>query len=119
MVATIQNFHEQGFFEKSFNDTFIALIPKKMGAKELKDIRPISLIGSVYKIFSKLLTERLKKVVHKVVDAQQMAFIKGRPIMEVILIANECVDARIMSKKPGILCKLDIAKAYDHLGIPA
>lgn len=59
VVATIQNFHEQGFFEKSFNTTFIALIPKKMGAKELKDFRPISLIGSVYKIISKLLTERL------------------------------------------------------------
>ncbi|WMV18962.1 hypothetical protein MTR67_012347 [Solanum verrucosum] len=43
VIATIQNFHSQGYFDKSFNATFIALIPKKMGATELKDFRPISL----------------------------------------------------------------------------
>ncbi|WMV46336.1 hypothetical protein MTR67_039721 [Solanum verrucosum] len=115
VVAAVQNFHAQSFFEKSFNATFIALIPKKIGAKELKDFRPISLIGSIYKILSKILTERLKKVVSKLVDAQQLAFIKGRQIMDAILIANECVDVRKISKVPEILRKLDIEKAYDHL----
>ncbi|WMV11476.1 hypothetical protein MTR67_004861 [Solanum verrucosum] len=51
----------------------------------------------------------------KLVDEQQMAFIKGRQIMDAILVANECVDVRTISKVPGILCKLDIEKAYDHL----
>ncbi|WMV40242.1 hypothetical protein MTR67_033627 [Solanum verrucosum] len=115
VVAAVQNFHDHGIFERSFNATFIALIPKKIGAKELTDFRPISLIGSIYKIISKVLTERLKKVVHNLVDAQQMAFIKGRQIMDAILIANECVEERKNSKVPGILCKLDIEKAYDHL----
>ncbi|WMV44670.1 hypothetical protein MTR67_038055 [Solanum verrucosum] len=115
VIDAIQNFHDQGYFEKSFNATFIALIPKKFGASELKDFRPISLIGSIYKIISKILTERLKKVMSKLVDEQQMAFIKGRQIMDAILVANECVDMRYRSKAPGILCKLDIEKAYDHL----
>lgn len=60
-----------------------------MGASKLKDIRPISLISSVHKIISKLLIERLKKVMSKLVDKHQMAFIKDRHIMDVILIANE------------------------------
>lgn len=92
----------------------MALIPKKVRAKELKDFRPISLIGSIYKIISKILTKRLKKVMCKLADTQQMAFIKGRQIMNAILIANECVDARMKSKNRGILCKLDIEKTYDH-----
>lgn len=33
----------------------------------------------------------------------------------VILIANECVASRQNSKKPGIMCKVDIQKAFDHL----
>lgn len=64
LVAVFQNFHERSFFEKSLNATFVALIPKKVGAEELKDFRPISLIGGVYKIIAKLLAERLKKVIH-------------------------------------------------------
>lgn len=66
------------------------MIPKKVGASESKDFRPISLIGSFYEIISKILTERLKRVMPKSVDDQQMTFIKGRQIMDAILVANEC-----------------------------
>lgn len=114
-MKAFHNFHEHGFFEKSFNATFIALIPKKKGAKELRDFRPISLIGSVYKLFSKVLTERLKGVISKLVYGQQMDFIKGRQIMDAVLVANEAVDSRQKEKKLGILCNLDIEKAYDHV----
>lgn len=58
VMAVIQNFYDQGYFEKSFNATFIALIPKKVSASKLKYFRPIGLIGSICKIISKLLTER-------------------------------------------------------------
>lgn len=115
VIAAIRNFQNQGYFDKSLNATFKALIPKKMGASELKDFRPISLIGSVYKIISKILTERLKNVMSKLVDKHQLAFIKGRQIMDAILTANECVDVRNLNKVPGILCKLDIENAFDHI----
>lgn len=69
----------------------------------------------MYKIISKLLAERLKKVIHNLVGRQQMAFIKGRQIMDDVVIANELVDSRLKCKQPGILCKLDIQKAYDYL----
>ncbi|WMV58899.1 hypothetical protein MTR67_052284 [Solanum verrucosum] len=90
VMATIRNFHSQEDFEKSLNATYIALVPKKNGANKLKDFRPISLIGSVYKLISKiLLTKRLKKVMPKLVDTQQMAFLKERQIIDAVLIANE------------------------------
>lgn len=94
MVAAIQYFYQHGYFEKRFNATFIALIPKNVGVQELKDFRPISLIGDIYKIISKLLIEPLEKVVSILVDAHQMTFIKGRQIIDAILIDNECVDVR-------------------------
>lgn len=53
----------QGVFGKSSNATFIALVPKKKGAKDLWDFRPLSLIGNVYKLLSKILTEKLKGVI--------------------------------------------------------
>jgi len=56
------------------------------------NFRPISLVSSVYKILSKVLTNRLRNVVGNVVSTSQYAFIKGRKIMDGILIANEIVD---------------------------
>ena len=58
----------------------------------MANFRPISLVSSVYKILSKVLTNRLRNVVGNVVSTSQYAFIKGRKIMDGILIANEIVD---------------------------
>jgi len=58
--------HRNGVFEKILNATFISLIPK-VGAVDLKDFRPISLVGSMYKILAKVLASRLRKAVGKVV----------------------------------------------------
>lgn len=110
-----QKFSCKGCFYRSFNATYVALIPKHTRAKELRDFRPTSLIGSIYELLSKVLTERLKRVVDKLVDTQQMAFIKNRQIMDAIMIANEVVDSRISQGKAGILCKLDIEKTCDHV----
>lgn len=76
IIDAFRNFHEHEVFEKSF----IALIPKRKGFQQLRDFRHISLIGSIYKLSPKVLPERLTKVMAKLVDSQQMTFIKGRQI---------------------------------------
>lgn len=55
-------FHFHEFFERNSNASYIAVVPQKTGAKELKDYRPISLIGNFYRVVSKLLANNLKIV---------------------------------------------------------
>ncbi|RVX09419.1 hypothetical protein CK203_015227 [Vitis vinifera] len=70
----VQGFHEQNAFLKSLNTMFLVLIPKKGGAEELGDFRPISLVGGLYKLLAKVLANRIKNVIGRVVSSDQNAF---------------------------------------------
>jgi hypothetical protein len=102
IMKVFRDFDGGGMFEKSLNTTFISLISKILGAINLKDFCPISLVGGIYKIIA--------KVLDKIITKSQSAFIKGRQILDPILISNECLDSRLRSGKPGVICKMDLEK---------
>ncbi|RVX20087.1 Transposon TX1 uncharacterized 149 kDa protein [Vitis vinifera] len=115
IMGFFKEFHERGRFVKSLNATFLVIVPKRGGAEDLKDFRPISLVGSLYKLLAKVLANRIKKVLGKVISESQNAFVEGRQILDAVLIANEAVDSRLKDNVGGVLCKLDIEKAYDRV----
>lgn len=55
------------------------------------------------------------EVLSGIVLREQGAFLQGRSMADGVLCANECVDASIWDGKPGVLCKLNLEKAYDHV----
>ncbi|GKB77058.1 putative RNA-directed DNA polymerase, eukaryota, reverse transcriptase zinc-binding domain protein [Tanacetum coccineum] len=91
------------------------LIPKVRDPMEISDFLPISLIGCTYKIISKLLASRLAKAIHIIVSPNQTAFIKGRQILDDVLVANEVIDYALNSDTNLLVFKVDFAKAFDSV----
>jgi len=115
VVRAILYFQSTGFIPRGCNASFITLVPKKDNPSDLNEFRPISLVGCVYKILSKILANRLKKVLPSVIHENQSAFLGGRGMLDSILVANETVDYLKKEKKSGVLVKVDFEKAYDSV----
>ncbi|GJU88230.1 RNA-directed DNA polymerase, eukaryota, reverse transcriptase zinc-binding domain protein [Tanacetum coccineum] len=113
IVEAVNHFFTHGFCSKGCNSSFIALIPKTHDSKLVKDFRPISLIGSLYKIIANILANRLVIVMGNLVNEVQSAFIENRQILDGPFILNEVIQWCKAKKKQSMIFKVDFEKAFD------
>lgn len=100
---------------KKLNATFFTLIPKGPNLVEMREFRPINVVGSAYKLRAKILANRSMTVFTSIIGPTQGAFVQGRQILDAVVIANELIDSRVKSKNSRVIFKIDIEKAYDHV----
>ena len=73
------------------------------------------MVGCVYKVISKVLTNRMKMVMDKIIDNSQLAFIEGIGLLDSIIVAKEVVKECSRKKKKVMIIKIDYEKAYDSV----
>ena len=97
------------------NSTFLALIPKEANPSSFDRIRPISLCNASYKIPSKLLANRLKPLLEKLISPLQGGFVKGWHILDNVIQVQEAMHSNFHRKEKGMPIKLDMANAFDRV----
>ena len=95
------------------NQAFMVLLRKKQDPAAIGDYRPISLIHSFAKLFTKVLARRIAPHMHNLVAHNQSAFIQSRLIHENYRAVHLTARLLHQSKTPSALIKVDIAKAFD------
>lgn len=104
-----------GNFPKEINNTFLALIPKKENPSKWEEFKPISLCNMTYKLLSKIMANRLKKLLPVIISKEQTRFVPNRSILDGIIIVQEAIHSIQNQRQPNMLIKLDIKKAYDKV----
>ena len=102
----------------SINRTFITLIPKAKSPVRVLDYHPIALCNILYKFISKVLANRLEKILYYVISESQSAFQSSKAITDNILVAFETLHhmKAKKSKKMGFMAmKLNMSKAYNRV----
>jgi hypothetical protein len=115
LFALFEDFHKNSLPVHSLNFGAIILIPKKYNANKIQDYRPICLLTVSFKIITKVLTNRIGHVAHRIVSPSQTAFMPGHNILEGVIILHESIHELQMKKLDGVIIKLDFEKAYDKV----
>jgi hypothetical protein len=97
------------------NSYFLALIPKEKGAVNFGRFRPISLCNTSYKILTKIIANIIKKILPAIIPENQGGFVKGRYIVDYIILVQEALHSSIRRKDKGMIIKLDLANAFDRV----
>jgi len=116
MIAAVKEFLSTGCLLQQWNSTIISLIPKKANANRMTEFRPISCFNTLYKVASKLLSNRLKAALPKLISSAQSAFVPGRLLVENVLLATELVSGyKWIEISKRCMLKVDLQKAFDSL----
>ncbi|CAI5950728.1 unnamed protein product [Closterium sp. NIES-65] len=88
----------------------------KKGEKgDLGNHRPITLLSTVYKIVSKVMASRLKRVLHEVISEDQYGFIPGRQLADAVATVADAIEAGANGKEGWYLLMIDFQKAFDSI----
>ena len=118
VTSTILAWLNSGKLPHPINHTFITLIPRVKNPVLVSEYRTISLCNVLYKIFSKVLANRLKKFMPELITKHQSAFAKSRLISNNVLVAFEtlhCMKNHDSGQTSFMALKLEMSKVYDRV----
>ncbi|KAM7517189.1 hypothetical protein LguiA_006772 [Lonicera macranthoides] len=119
VCKAVQEFFRLGVVHKHLNSNLVILLPKVKGACSVAQFRPIALSNFLFKIITKIISNRVSTIIAKLILPNQCGFIKGRNISSCITAVSECVNMLNKRSYGGNMCMvIDFIKAFDTIEWP-
>lgn len=106
----VEEYRRSGKVSVDINDTYIALIPKFSKPKKFLDFKPISLCNLVYKIISKIISNKIKRMIEEKLPLNQFGFLADRQIHDAISISQEAIHSIKSKKMKALVLKMGLHK---------
>jgi Reverse transcriptase (RNA-dependent DNA polymerase) len=101
---------------ENFADGIIVLIPKKANHEDLNEFRPISLLNCDYKLFSKIIANRMTENLEQIVGERQSACVPNRScVNNITKLRNPIAKASSSRRIKFSIFSLDMNKAFDRV----
>lgn len=117
IIPSLQAAYDKGEMSITQKRAVITLLHKgkELPRDDLSNWRPISLTNSDYKILAKCLASRLSSVMSDLVSEDQVGFIKGRKVSNIIRLIDDTIEHIDKNNSSGIILALDYSRAFDSI----
>lgn len=116
LAEVFRGMERTGLVQDRMVEGVITIIYKKKGSNlDLENYRPISLLNVDYKILTKILANRMKRVIGEIVQTTQSYSIPGRDIADTIGTVRDVIEYMKRDKKGGVVLGIDWEKAFDRV----
>lgn len=116
ITHTVNEIFQIGRMPDGFKESIITLLPKKSKPKtRVSNLRPINLLNVIFKLITKMISNRMSKIIANLINEDQTGFIKGRFIGENIRLVIDVIQQAKLRNQTGLLVLCDMQKAYDSL----
>jgi hypothetical protein len=115
LMAMFRDFHSGNLPLFCLNFGVITLIPKEKEVRRIQQYRTICMLNVSFKIFTKVMANRLESIAYRITEPSQSAFLPGRYILEGVVVLHETLHELKKKRQNGLILKLDFEKAYDEV----
>ncbi|CAI5998434.1 unnamed protein product [Closterium sp. NIES-65] len=115
VMREVRTFESAGVLSESFTTAVTILLHKKGDRDDLGNYRPITLLSFFYKLLAKVLANRIKVVLPRVISSNQFGFLPGRSLADAVSLVADAIDAAEQEDEDWLLLLVDFHKAYDSV----
>ncbi|CAI5476598.1 unnamed protein product [Closterium sp. Yama58-4] len=114
-TALAKDFASTALLSTEVKEAVTILLHKKGDKDQLNNYRPITLLNFTYKVLARVVADRMKKFLSRVISLEQYGFLPGRRLTDAVGLVADIIDTERNDNEDWFLLLVDFKKAFDSV----